>query len=194
MYVDMKGFVVTTFTVLFAVSTITSISVVGIAVSGISNIFTGASHSTDAQWVENNLGNVISNKCRQTGQQKVSPLQANYTHTFNKLDNFTLILDGSRKRTSLDLNYEGSSTRAVLTDADTFDLTRGILCAEVKLNGTRPDGSKIPLSDTIEVDAGNNLKFRIYETEYNGGGISFPGLGSPFDPNYKNITIQVRQD
>ena len=60
MYVDMKGFVVTTFTVLFAVSTITSISVIGIAVSGSSNIFTGASHSTGARWVENTLGSVLS--------------------------------------------------------------------------------------------------------------------------------------
>lgn len=185
----MKGFVVSTFTVLFAVSSIASLSVLGVAVNGISDLFTGASHSTDAQWVENTLGNPMATKCRDTGKQPTSPVTANYSHTFNKLDNFTLILDGSRKRTSLDLNYESSSAKAVLTDADTFDLTRGILCANAKLNGTEPDGTKIPRSDTLEVDNGNNLKFRIFETEYNGGVI-----GGTFAPTYKNVTIQVRQD
>jgi hypothetical protein len=181
----MKGFVVTTFTVLFAVSTITSISVIGIAVSGISNIFTGASHSTDAQWVENNLGGVIANKCGEDGKQPASPITANYSHTFNKLDNLSIFTNAGRKRTSLELNYESSSTKAVLTDANTLDFVSGTLCEEVKLNGTRPDASKIPRSDTIEVNTGNALKFRIFETEYSGG------IGSA---NYKNITIQVRQD
>ena len=181
----MKGFVVTTFTVLFAVSTITSISVIGIAVSGISNIFTGASHSTDAQWVENNLGGVMKNKCTTTGKQPASPITANYSHTFNKLENLSARKEYSRKRTYLDLNYEGSSTSALLTNAKTLNFVSGTFCEEIKLNGTRPDGSKIPRSDTIEVDTGNNLKFRIFETGYNGG------IGSP---NYKNITIQVRQD
>lgn len=181
----MKGNIVPVFVIVFAVGAVAASTVTGVAVSGISNLFTGASQSTDAEWVENTLGGPIANKCRDSGKQEPSPRNVNYTHSFNRLDNFTAIRDVSRKKTTLDLNYEGSSVEAVLSNADVLDLTRDTLCSELKLNGTTPDGSVIPRSDSIKIEDDRGLKFRVFETKYSGGW---------FSSNFRNITIQVRQD
>lgn len=175
----MPGIVVT-----FAVAAIAGMAVTDITFKGISNLASDTSQNTDADWVENNLADTIIDKCDNSDLDDPTPLNSNFSHSFDGLKNITgyqrtygSSASNIRYRTAVGLDYLGGTTKtAIIEDIGTVDHT----CEKFEINGTEEDGTKIPSGRKIELDS-TSLKFRVFETSHASGG-------------YKNITLQVRQD
>jgi hypothetical protein len=177
----MRGFVIPTLTIMFVVGTIGSVSVIAISVNAITGLFESTSQSSDAQWVQSNVAELISEKCRQSGIQDPSPSSLNFTKTFDGIDKIyavdRIISSGTIAAThkgAIALEYQNANQTALISKS-TFK------CAEFKLNGTSPNGNSLGRSKSINLDD-TQLKFRVFESSHSGT-----------SPD-KNITLQVRQD
>jgi hypothetical protein len=164
------------------VGSIGSLSVIAISVNAITGLFQSTSQSSDAQWVQSNLAEPVSEKCRQSDIQDPSPSDLNFTKKFDGIDRIYAV-DINRPSTgtlaetqkgAIVLEYQNTNQTALI-NRNTF------ACADFKLNGTKPSGSSLGRSTSIDLD-NTKLKFRVFESSHS-------GIGSD-----KNITLQVRQD
>lgn len=182
--VNLKGNFVPGLVVTFAVAAIAGMAVTNITFSGISNLASDTSQNTDAEWIENNLADTIVDKCDNTNKDDPTPLNSNFSHSFDGLKNITgyqttYSAQGPNigYRTAVGLDYVGGTTKTAIIEDTT---QAGHTCEEFEINGTEEDGTKIPSGRKIELNS-TSLKFRVFETSHTSGG-------------YKNITLQVRQD